>query len=114
MRQKITVTAGTLMIAGGLLGASLTFNPMEGVSAQETDRPAEERNETHNQMHTMMDGMMGEGVTERMHAQMPGSEEMMEACTSGMDGMMNGMDGMMDGDTMDQTSPEDEREQEGQ
>ena len=132
MRQKIAMTAGTFMIAGGLLGASLTFSPMEDVSAQETEPPTEERSETHEQMHNMMDGMMGEGFTERMHAQMPGSEEMMEACASGMDGMMNGgmmngmdgmmnggmmngMDGMMNGgDNMNQTPPTNENQREDQ
>lgn len=115
MRQKIAMTAGTFMIAGGLLGASLTFSPMEDVSAQETEPPTEERSETHEQMHNMMDSVMGEGFTERMHAQMPGSEEMMEACASGTAGMMNGMDGMMNGDNhMNQTPPAPESNQDDQ
>jgi len=77
------------MIVVGLLGASLTLAP----SSASAD--GHERSETHTQMHTMMDMMMGAGFSERMHVAMPGSEEMMEACAAGMSNMMNGMDNMM-------------------
>ena len=96
MRQKLILALGGTMIVAGLLGASLTLAP-SSASADE-----HERSEPHEQMHTMMDTMMGTGFSERMHAAMPGSEEMMEACASGMPNMMNMMDGMMNG--MDNTT----------
>jgi hypothetical protein len=94
MRQTLVLSLGVILIAVGLLGASLTAAG-SGVSAQEGDR-----NALHEQMHQMMDAMMGEGSSERMHAQVPGAEQMMEACTSAMQGMgnmMNGMDRMRPG-----------------
>ena len=90
VRQKLAAGVGTLMIAGGLLGASLTFAPSDlSADAQERRGEAQTPSEAHEQMHTMMDMMMGAGASERMHAAMPGSEEMMEACASGMGGMMD-------------------------
>ena len=109
MRQQMARGLGTLMIAGGLLGASLTIFPSDSsgtsVQAQETEQATPERSPEHEQMHGMMDMMMGEGFSERMHAEMPGAEEMMESCVTAMGdmgGMMNGMDmegmdGMMNG-----------------
>lgn len=101
VRQKLATGLGTLMVAGGLLGASLTLVPTAPeANAQERDQPEQVQSDAHEQMHAMMDMMMGEGASERMHAAMPGSEEMMEACAAGMPNMMNGMDGMMDGGMM--------------
>lgn len=97
MRRTLAVTLGVILIAVGLLGASLAATS-SGVRAQEG-----ERNALHEQMHQMMDAMMGAGFSERMHAAMPGSEQMMEACAGamqtggGMGNMMNGMGGMMQG-----------------
>lgn len=110
MRQRLAMGLGTLMIAGGMLGASLTIDSRDQrvdaqEGAQEGTPTAETRSPEHEQMDGMMDMMMGEGFSERMHTEMPGSEEMMEACVTGMgemSGMMNGMDGMMNGmDGMD-------------
>lgn len=103
MRQRLAMGLGALMIAGGMLGASLTFGAGGlSVDAQEGTPPVEERSEAHERMDEVMDEVMGEGASERMHAAMPESEEMMEACAAGMDGMMNGMmnggmDDMMNG-----------------
>jgi hypothetical protein len=83
MRQKIAVTLGVVMIAGGLAGGGLTVFVFDA----RADEP--ERSEAHAQMHAMMDSMMGTGASARMHAAMPGSEEMMEACAAGMGTMMN-------------------------
>lgn len=100
MRQKLALGIGALMIAGGLLGASATFAPSDGiVAAQEQRDEQQPPSEAHERMHTMMDMMMGEGASEQMHAAMPGSEQMMETCVSGMGNMMNGMDNMMDDET---------------
>ncbi len=94
MRQKLALSLGALMIAGGLLGASVTFGPSD-LSADAQERRGEEQipSDAHEQMHAMM----GEGASERMHEAMPNSEQMMEACVSGMgnmmDGMMNGQEG---------------------
>ena len=92
MRQKLAAGLGTLLIASGLLGASLTFAP-SGLSADAQERRGEEqtRSEAHEQMQNMMNMMMGEGASDRMHAAMRGSEEMMGACASGMGTMMNSM-----------------------
>jgi hypothetical protein len=96
MHQRIALILGIILIAGGLLGASLSFG-LSGASAQDDDSSTQEQT-THEQMHEMMDSMMGAGFSERMHAAMPGSEQMMEACASGMtvgEGMGPMMDGMM-------------------
>jgi hypothetical protein len=45
-------------------------------------------------MHGMMDAMMGEGFSERVHEAMPETEDMMEQCASMMD-MKRDMQGMM-------------------
>ena len=50
---------------------------------------------THEQVHTMMDGMMGAGFAERAHATMPDADSLMEPCAAMM-AMMRGMDGAMD------------------
>ena len=113
MRQKLALGLGTFMIAGGLLGASLTFTLWDrSVSAQEEPEQEQAPSEAHQQMDAMMDMMMGEGASERMHEAMPGSEAMMEACAGGMGnmmngGMMNGMDGMM----QDDDTPNEQEEQ---
>jgi hypothetical protein len=93
MRQRLILALGGTMIVAGLLGASVTLAPSRA-SADE-----HERSGTHEQMHATMDAMMGADFSERMHAAMPGSEEMMEACAAGMsnmmdESMMNGMDKM--------------------
>jgi len=94
MRQKLATAIGTLMIAGGLLGASLTGGAGGlSVEAQEATPPAEEQSDAHERMHKMM----GAGASEQMHAAMPESEEMMDACAAGMGEMMNGMGEMMNG-----------------
>lgn len=90
MRQKLAMGLGTFMIAGGLLGASLTFTPWDlGVSAQEEPKQEQAPSAAHEQMDAVMDMMMGDGASARMHAAMPGSEAMMEACVSGMGNMTN-------------------------
>jgi hypothetical protein len=87
---------------------------MKGMMAEmmhSTSRPEDqgEISETHRQMHEMMDAMMGEGSSERMHKTMPTSEAMMEQCASmtdmmrnmqGMTDSMNGVGGMKDGSGM--------------
>ena len=79
----------------GLL--ALTASPLFAETT--TSGPAAGTTVTHEQMHQMMDAMMGEGFSQRMHAAMPGSEEMMEQCVSMM-GMMSMMQGMMGGGAM--------------
>jgi hypothetical protein len=96
VRQYIVLGLGVLMIMLGLLGTILTFTPVSE-SADGYDR-----SDLQEQMRDTMDMMMGAGSSERMHATMPGSEEMMESCTGTMGGRMNmmqGMDHMMDGRT---------------
>ena len=59
VRQTLAVGVGTVLIAGGLLGASVTFVPSGfGVDAQERGQPAQEQSESHEQMDQMMDQMM--------------------------------------------------------
>lgn len=98
-RQRIVLALGILLIAGGLLGASFTL-VSPGTSAHTESVQQDDRSSpAHEQMHQMMDAMMGEGFTEQMHAAMPGSEQMMEFCANAMSGMMNGdnMGNMMNG-----------------
>ena len=112
MRRKLALGIGILMIAGGLLGVSMTFAPSDGiVAAQEQPDEQQSPSEAHERMHTMMDMMMCEGASERMHAAMPGSEQMMETCVSGMGNMMNGMDGMMNGGMMDDETTNEQEEE---
>lgn len=95
MKQRLALTLGTFMVAGGILGASVTYNA-PGVSAQATTPPAEERGADREQMHARMEGMMA-------------------ACMEGMEGMMQNMDGMMNGEDgdhmMDTTTEPDETEE---
>ncbi len=74
-RGKLTLTA----LAAGVSLFAVTAMPL---FAQSPDDHG-----PHEQMHQMMDGMMGQGFSERMHQAMPGSEEMMDQCASGMSGM---------------------------
>lgn len=113
MSQKLAMGLGTVMIAGGLLGASLTFTSSDvSIIAQEQGEQAQTPSPEHEQMDAMMDMMMGEGASDQMHEAMPGSEELMEACASGMANMMNGMmnGGMMGGST-DEQAPKLEHEE---
>jgi len=67
----------------GLLGISLFAVGMAGIAYSQAAKE-ERHNPLHEQMHRMMDQMMGEGASHRMHEAMPGSEEMMEFCTGMM------------------------------
>jgi hypothetical protein len=101
MHQRIALILGIILIAGGLLGASLSFG-LSGARAQVDDSSPTRENSTHEQMHEMMGSMMGAGFSERMHAAMPGSEQMMGACANAMPDMMSGMmqGGMMGAEGM--------------
>lgn len=95
MRYTLMGITGVLMLVAGLLGASLTF-PGSTVHAQDSPPSA-----LHEQMHVTMDAMMGDNFSARMHAQMPGSEQMMENCAQAMEQMGMHMDGgMMSGGGM--------------
>lgn len=100
MRRRLPLALGTVMIAVGLLGATLTFTAT-GASANDATPTA-----AHQQMETAMDQMMGAGTSAQMHANMPNGEAMMNACAAAgngngmMNGMMNGgpgNDNMMNG-----------------
>ena len=96
-RSLVTLAASIALVLAAYGGWSMATDAASAF-AQEP-----ERNELHERMHSMMDEMMGEGASERMHKAMPGSEEMMEECTSMMGMMDGGMmdDGMMRGGMMD-------------
>lgn len=114
--ERLALILGMVLLIGGLAGIGLGNAPSEasaheGTDSQSTENTQEDdgehqRSPAHERMHEMMDNMMGEGFTERMHAAMPGSEQMMEACANRMGGMMDNMDemmphdGMMNGDNM--------------
>ena len=111
MRSIRLLIAGLGLIAAGLVGLSALWSVSE-VQAQ-GDKPAADRAaELHEQMHRMMDAMMGEGFSQAMLKAIPGSEEMMDACAWAMEerersgqpgampGMMSGMGEMMPGDMM--------------
>jgi hypothetical protein len=74
--------------------------------AAQTQEKTPQPGQTHQHMHEMMDSMMGEGFSDRMHQSMPGSEEMMEQCAKHMENMdgggMEGMMGMMMNGPMEQ------------
>lgn len=108
MSRRIALMLGILLIAGGLLGASFTWSTMgeakahdQPIAQEDADNPGStddgQRSQAHEAMHEMMDAMMGDGFTERMHAAMPGPEAMMGDCATGMGGMIDDMqmDGMM-------------------
>lgn len=91
MRYTVIGTIGVLLVLAGLLGTSLAF-PGSVVYAQDGVPSA-----AHEQMHKMMDAMMGDGFSARMHAEMPGSEAMMENCAQGMEQTGTNPDDMMSG-----------------
>lgn len=94
MRRILAIALGTILVAAGMLGASLTVAASDmGAEAQELDAAGQERSAAHGQMHQMMDAMMGAGASERMHAAMPGSEQMMEQCADAMGDMPHSMNG---------------------
>lgn len=94
MRRTFAITLGTVLIAAGMLGASLTVAASDpSAAAQELEPAGQERSPAHEQMHQMMDAMMGAGASERMHAAMPGPEQMMEQCANAMGDMPHGMHG---------------------
>jgi hypothetical protein len=109
MRSDWLLIAGLGLIVAGLVGLSV-LRPALEVRAQEDETLAGRAAELHEQMHRMMDAMMGQGFSQAMHEAMPGSEEMMDACArtmaaydqSGqhedMSRMMSGMGGTMRGD----------------
>jgi hypothetical protein len=92
----VVVTLPLTVVAGGDAVTKLT-----GVAQTQEKTP--QPGQTHQRMHEMMDSMMGEGFSDRMHQSMPGSEEMMEQCAKHMEGRggsgMGGMMGMMSGST---------------
>lgn len=110
MQRRIILFLGVVLIAGGLVGVSLTWTgsvdaqawagsvPMT-TGASEDEMADPQTRQTHSTMHALMEQMMGIGAVERMHAMMPGAEEMMAACAGGMGHMMSdmSMDGMQDG-----------------
>jgi NAD(P)H-flavin reductase len=105
MARSTALVAAVVVLLPAAYGGWALITNAGGVTAA----PPDERGERHEQMHAMMDGMMGSGASERMHAAMPGSEAMMEACTQAMEGragdggMMNGMmRGGMTGGMMEQ------------
>ncbi len=104
-----TMTRWKLAIGAGLTAALLAAFSAGTLFAQTPAPPAAPP--THEEMHRMMDAIHGEGFSERMHAAVPGSEEMMEQCAAmmgmmrqlgGMKGQggMAGMTGMMGGEAM--------------
>jgi len=111
MRSNWLLIAGLGLIVAGLVGLSV-LRPALEVRAQEDETLAGRAAELHEQMHRMVDAMMGQGFSQAMHEAMPGSEEMMDACARAMaaydqsgqhedmPGMMSGMGGMMRGDMM--------------
>lgn len=82
------VTLPLTVVAGSDAVTKLTGTAQ---TQEKTPQPGQ----THQRMHEMMDSMMGEGSSDRMHQSMPGSEEMMEQCAKHMDNMGGGMEGMM-------------------
>lgn len=81
----LAVTSGSALAAGGPA-------PESAGAASQT--------QGHGQMHQMMNGMHGEGASQKMHEAMgPRAEKMMDQCASGMDNMEN-MQGMMGGGMM--------------
>ncbi len=111
MRSNWLLIAGLGLIVAGLFGLSV-LRPALEVRAQEDETRAGRAAELHEQMHRMMDAMMGQGFSQAMHEAMPGSEEMMDACAramaerersgqhEGTPRMMSGMGGMMRSDMM--------------
>lgn len=99
VRRSVTTVAASIALVLAAYGGWSIATDAASAFAQEP-----EHNELHERMHSMMDEMMGEGASERMHEAMPGSEEMMEQCTSMMGMMDGGMmdDGMMRGGMMGQ------------
>lgn len=71
----LAVTSGSALAAGGAA-------PESAGAASQT--------QGHGQMHQMMNGMHGEGASQKMHEAMgPRAEKMMDQCASGMDNMEN-------------------------
>ena len=111
MRRNWLLIASLGLIVAGLVGLGV-LRPALEVRAQEDETLAGRAAELHEQMHRMMDAMMGQGFSQAMHETMPGSEEMMDACArtmaesersgqpEGMPGMMDDMGGMMRDDMM--------------
>lgn len=89
-RSLFTLAASAALLLAAYGGWAIATDAASAL-AQEP-----EHNEAHEQMHGMMDAMMGAGASARMHEAMPGFEEMMEQCSS----MMTMMDGDM-GEMMD-------------
>lgn len=87
-----------VVVAVSLLMLALTAGVVSAQGPMPPPMPAERQSEaamTHDQMRQMMDGMHGEGASERMHQAMgEDGERMMDQCT-GMMNMMGSMRGMM-------------------
>ncbi len=71
------------MVGSGMMGSSRPD--------QQTHERESVPGDPHEGMHRMMDAMMGAGSSDRMHANMPGSEEMMDRCVQSMGGVDDGM-----------------------
>jgi hypothetical protein len=102
----VVVTLPLTVVAGSDAVTRLTGAAAALPVGQQTQEKTPQPGQTHQRMHEMMDSMMGEGSSDRMHQSMPGSEEMMEQCAKHMEGMggsgMEGMMGMMMNGSMQQ------------
>lgn len=111
MRSNWLLIAGLGLIGAGLVGLSV-LRPALDVRAQEDETLGGRAAELHEQMHRMMDALIGQGFSQAMLEAMPGPEQMMDACARAMaacdqsgqhddmPGMMSGTGGMMRGDMM--------------
>lgn len=102
MRNRLIAGTGTLLIASGLIGASLTFGSDTGnVVAQEVATATPESSMLHESTLGMM-GMTGDDMD---------TGQMMEACMVMMDTMM--MEGSDDGSMDDMMQNEDDSSVDG-
>lgn len=123
--RAVAVSTIVSVLALAAFGGWSLLQDGAGPSAPIASAESHDRSPLHEQMHEMMEAMMGEGSSQRMHAAVPGSEGMMEQCAQHMEqqgseghhdmmdggdmmnGMMRddvmgeGMDGMMGGGMMD-------------
>jgi hypothetical protein len=99
MKGKSAYLAVALVV--GLLLALPVSLWAAGAVSEAIPTPTPERSAWHQQMEAWMDAMMGKGFSARMHAAMPGSEQMMEQCAQYMEQQgvqpqhMRAMRGMM-------------------